>query len=143
MSSTLWIVALGCLALGAALAVAFDRARKLAQADRAKLVDQVADAVVARQSAEQAAAEKQARADELAALLMGTEDDKRLKAHWGVVEASERLTSINLRALENAQVAFAHLENAMLYAEWLRARGNPNAPWAEIVRWKNQQENKG
>lgn len=37
------------------------------------------------------------------------------------------------------QVADAQLENFMLKLEWMRARGNPDAPWAEIVRWKNKQ----
>lgn len=72
--------------------------------------------------------------------LMRTEGEKRGKAHWGAVEVSERATSIALQAVEDAQVIFARQQNMLLLLEWVRNGGNPEAPWTEVVKWKNAQE---
>lgn len=72
--------------------------------------------------------------------LMRTEGEKRDKAHWGAVQVSERATSIALQVVEDAQVIFDRQQNLLLLMEWVRNGGNPEAPWTEIVKWKNQQE---
>lgn len=144
-----WGIGLPGILAGLVIAALFAWLRRLSRQRDAELARRVADEVMARQKAEQSAseaasnaAEKQARADELAALLLGSADEKKVREHWGVVAASERITSLSLRAVEAGQVALANLENQMLYAEWLHNRGNPNAPWTEIVRWKNEQKGK-
>lgn len=69
---------------------------------------------------------------------MRVEDEKRGKAHWGAVKASEALTDIALQVITDGQVMSARLENLVLRAEYIRYGGNPDAPWSEIVNWKNK-----
>ena len=85
----------------------------------------------------QAVAEQLARVE--APPLMRTEAEKRHKAHWGAVQVSERATSLALQTIEDAQVLYARQQNLLLLMEWVRSGGNPEAPWPDIVRWKNAQ----
>jgi hypothetical protein len=75
-------------------------------------------------------------------VLMRTPDEKRSKAHWGAVDVSERVFDLLLAMAEDDQVRAARRDNAILFLEFTRAGGNPKAPWAEIVRWKQSQEQK-
>lgn len=44
---------------------------------------------------------------------------------------------------EYLQVMSAHLDNHLLKLAFVRASGNPNAPWTEIMRWHQAQQEKG
>lgn len=59
---------------------------------------------------------------------------KHDKAHHVAVALSERATGIILNAIEDGQVQYARLQNALLLAEWVHAGHNPDAPWSEIVK---------
>lgn len=39
-------------------------------------------------------------------------------------------------------VAAAQVDNMMLKLEWIRDNGNPDAPWSQIVAWKNAKGTK-
>lgn len=41
------------------------------------------------------------------------------------------------KVLAQIEVIRAQAENSMLKAEWVKQGGNPDAPWSQIVNWKN------
>lgn len=67
---------------------------------------------------------------------------KHDREHLALVAFSERVTSLGLGAIEDGQVQYARLQNQLLLAEWVRDGGNVNAPWSQIVKWKNEQKEK-
>lgn len=135
------------------------RIREEREAERAAFAEQVAqrtDELAAEREAaaaesarlkrerDQAQAERdaaQARVDDLAPLLMLPEGEKRYRQHWDVVDLAEDLSGKASQVAEANEVLFAHTQNLLLKLEFIRSGGNKNAPWAEIVRWKQKQEN--
>ncbi len=68
------------------------------------------------------------------------------KAHPGIahntaVAVTEALTDSLLKVVEDQQVLSARVENALLKLEFIRGGGNPEAPWAEIIRWHQSRKN--
>lgn len=134
-----WLIYLGLVAVGAGLVLSALIAALGAQWLLAWL-DRWLAAYAERQAqltAEKVKAAADSARDE--AVNMRVEDEKRGKAHWGAVQASEVLTGITLEVITDGQVMTARLENLLLRAEWIRAGGNPEAPWATIVNWKNRK----
>lgn len=161
MPGSYFIIGFVCLLAGVALAVGASYLQRQLRAGRADLVEQTAqrtaqllaeqaeqresERLAAATEAAKIAAERDAavaRNEELAPLLLLPEGQKRYRDHWNVVNAVERLTSIVVEATTDNQVAKARMENALLLMEWIRASGNPEAPWPEIVRWANNRNEK-
>ncbi len=156
MPGTDWIVGVVGLVAGLALAAGAAWLRRSVRALLEQVAQRTAEIVSAGHAAEarqraaetaaqQIAAERdaaQARADELAPLLMLDENRKRYRAHWNIADVTERLTSILADAAIDHHVAQTRFENAMLFNEWVRRGGNPHAPWVDIVKWKQAQEKK-
>jgi len=59
--------------------------------------------------------------------------------HRATVAVTETLTVSLLRALEDVKAQEAHLTNTLDRMEFVRAGGSPDAPWAEVYRWKAQR----
>lgn len=134
-----WLVYFGLVAFGAGLVLTALVAALGAQWALAWLERWLA-AYAERQAQLTAARVRRAASEARAEVLdMRTEDEKRGKAHWGAVNASEAIMDTALEVFTDAQVMQARLENLMLRAEWIRAGGNPQAPWPTIVNWKNKK----
>lgn len=117
-----------------ALSETFDRATSEAQAKSAQAMAAALER--ARADREMAvatvAAETEARV-----INMRTEDEKRGAVHWGAVKAAEAVTGIAVQLATDIQVQQARLDNLLLRVDWIRAGGNPEANWNDVVRWHN------
>jgi hypothetical protein len=73
-------------------------------------------------------------------------DLEHLKAHGAVrratVEITEDLTDTLLQLVEDESVMHARMDNLLTKIEFIRHTGKKNAPWAEIINWKNNQGKK-
>ena len=144
-----WLLYFGLIAFGAVLVLAAIAAAAgsrwlldLAGRWMRDYAESQAQLTAAKVHAITAQAQAEAELAIAAAVNMRTEDEKRGKAHWGAINASEAMTDTALQLATDVQVLQARLDNLLLRAEWIRAGGNPPAPWAEVVRWKNGKADK-
>ena len=144
-----WLLYFGLIAFGAGLVLAAIAAAVVSRwllGAAGRWLQDYAESQAQLTAAKVHAITAQSRADAeqaiAAAVNMRTEAEKRGKAHWGAVNASEAITDTLLELVTDAQVLQARLDNALLRAEWIRSGGNPQAPWVEIVRWKNRKADK-
>jgi len=56
------------------------------------------------------------------------------------VAVTEDMTDTLLQAAEDVHAASARIDNLLTKAEFVRHTGKLNAPWSEIINWKNGQK---
>src|SRR5574341_444383 len=66
--------------------------------------------------------------------------EKHGGARRATVEITEDLTDTLLQLAEDESVMHARMDNLLTKIEFIRHTGKINAPWSEIINWKNGRQ---